>query len=882
MNLAWHNLNIKEVLDKLRSSVDGLEEKEARGRLKKYGPNSLPREKIFSRFYVFLSQFESPLVYILVLAGILSGVAGELADMVIILAAVAVNIIIGFVQEDKANKALAELKKVIEHQSRVIRGGREYIIKAEKLTVGDIVMVGEGARVPADGRLIFAKDLETDEAGLTGESLPITKNIKALAENVVLAERKNMVYMGTVVTRGRGIFVVTDIGAKTHFGEIASLVRETEEERTPLQARLSHLGRILGLLIVVFSVLLFLFGIVGGRSLIEMFLVSVAVAVGSIPEGLPIAITVILAIGMQRMSRQKALTRRLAAAETLGTVSVICADKTGTLTLGEMRAAHFINFSGDMFDESHNGHERTEALKMFAKISLLCSNAGIENPKDKLRDWIVFGNPTEKALLLKAYELGFDRQELEKEMPRKDEIAFSSDKKFMATLHKKNGGDIVLVKGAPEILFEKCAKILKHKEEWKFEYDEKSKMRARLEEMTGRGLRVLALAYKKAEKKNELSDGDIKDLVLVGLVGLKDPLRETSRDTVLMARKAGVRTVIVTGDHLLTAKAIAIELGLRTDKENIVEGRDLDKMTDEQLNKKIKDIDVFSRVMPKHKLRIVAAWREKGEVVAMTGDGINDAPAIKSADIGIALGSGSDVAKEASDVVLLDNNFKTIVGAIEMGRVIFDNIRKVIVYLLSDSSAEIVLVAGSLFLGLPLPVTAVQILWVNLIEDSLPAFALALDRGEGDVMKRSPRRRKTPLLNTQMKVMIFLASLATNAFLFSVFNYVWHKTGNLALARTMTFVGLASHTLIIIYAFRSLRRNIWQTAFWKNHFLNLSVLLGFALLAFAIYVPALQKVFKTVPLSYKAAGLLLAIGLINLFFVEAIKWIFVRKNKIYA
>ncbi|MFC1612620.1 cation-translocating P-type ATPase [Patescibacteria group bacterium] len=883
MQNNYHYLKIDEVLRSLNTSSGGLSKKEAKKRLKEYGPNRLPRKKVLSRFSIFLSQFKSPLVYILLVAGIISGVLGEMVDMTIIFTAIAVNVIIGFIQEDKANRALAHLKKMVERKAIVLREGKEYEINADDLVPGDVVVLSEGDRIPADGRLINARDLEINEASLTGESLPIQKNTNPIDKETVLAERKNMVYMGTLVTRGRAYFIVTATGIKSHFGEIASLVRETEEEATPLQARISHFSHILGAIIVVATVGLFVSGILLGRSALEMFLTSVAVAVASIPEGLPISITVILAIGMQKMSKRKALTRKMVAAETLGSVSVICTDKTGTLTLGEMRMANLFTFYGDLLDVSQKKLNEIQngTLETAMKISLLCNNAVVTNPQDKLKNWLVHGDSTERALLFKGYELGFDKEKLEKEMPRLDEIPFNSDRKFMATLHKRTQKEnLVLVKGAPEIIFKKCSKIIKHKQEVELDSEFRAKFKAQLEDLTSKGLRVLALAYKKTPTNGKLEESGIKDLVFVGLVGLKDPLRETSKATIELAKKAGIRPVVVTGDHILTAKAIGKEIGLRIDKENVLEGKDIDELTDAELKDRVGEIDIFARVLPKHKLRIVDAWQKRGEIVAMTGDGVNDAPAIKSADIGIALGSGSDVTKETSDVVLMDDNFQTIVEAVRRGRIIFDNIRKVITYLLSDSFTEVFLVAGALLMGLPLPVTAAQILWVNLVEDSFPNLALAFDRGERDVMDQKPRRRKTPILNNEIKAIIIIVGLLTNLFLLGVFYFIWKITKNLEYARTITFIGLGIDSLFIVYACRSLRRSLWHMYFWKNHLLNLSVFVGIVMLLAVVYVPFFQDVLRTVPLGLREWGLLIGIGMLNLILIEFVKWIFIHKRRL--
>ncbi|MBU4421962.1 HAD-IC family P-type ATPase [Candidatus Parcubacteria bacterium] len=884
MSIAFHNLTVEGALEELGTSIDGLKEKEIKARLKQYGKNELPREKMLSRFSIFLSQFKSPLVYILLFAAIISGILMETIDMVIILAAIFINVIIGFAQEDKANRSLEQLKTLVERRSHVIRGGREIEIKAEDLVPGDIVVLEEGSRVPADGRIIKENDLEVNEASLTGESLPIKKTSKKIDKNIVLAERKNMVFMGTLVTGGRAYFVVTDIGIKSHFGEIASLVRETKEEKTPLQERIGNFSKILGAVIVFVTIILFLVGIALGRSPLEMFLTSIAVAVASIPEGLPISITVILAIGMQKMSRHKALTRKMIAAETLGSVSVICTDKTGTLTIGEMRAVHLMSYCGDLFIQKNKQHKaiHKELLDQAMKISLLCNNAVAENMKGELKSWKILGDSTEKPLLIKGYEIGYDKQTLEKKMPRLHELTFNSERKFMATLNKTSKIKAeIFIKGAPELLLEKSKYFFDGIKTLKLGSKEKAYFKKEIEKLTSNGLRVLGLAYKDAENGREkIEEKDIKDIVFVGIMGLKDPLRETAKSTIQLTRDAGIRPVIVTGDHILTAKAIGEEIGFRIGEENVLEGKDIDELSDAELKEKIKDIDIFARVLPKHKLRIIDAWQSRGEIVAMTGDGVNDAPAIKRADIGIALGSGSDVTKETSDMVLLDDNFSTIIKAIERGRILFDNIRKVIVYLLSDSFTEVILIAGALILGLPLPVTAAQILWVNIIDDGLPGLSLAFDKGEKDVMERKPRKRTTPILNNEMKAIIFIMGILTDLFLLGVFYFVWELTKDLNYSRTISFVGLGIDSLFIVYAARSLHHSIWHTKFWNNQFLNLSVLAGVLMLFLVVYLPVLQTAFKTIGLGWREWVFLLGIGMINLVLIEFIKWFFIHRHKV--
>lgn len=871
---AYHNLTAAETLKHLHSSERGLSEREAAARRKIYGRNVLPREKKLSRLKIFLSQFRSPLIYILLAAAVLSAAVGDAVDALVVIAAVLINVVIGFIQEDKANRALAELKKIIKRTAGVMRDGKEYEIAAEHLVPGDIVILGEGDIVPADGRLLAVANLETDESGLTGESLPINKSVAPIAPDTVLAERRNMVFMGTAVGGGRGVYVVTETGSSTRFGEIALLLREVEEEKTPLEIRIEKFSYFLGAAIVFLAGGVFVFGVFAGRNILEMFLISAAVAVASIPEGLPAAVTIILAYGSRALFKKKALLRRMVAAETLGGATVICTDKTGTLTIGEMRAEFFENFAGRRLRPKKDmGAADKKDLELAAKISVLCNNAVLTDGGGR-------GNLTERAFLIFGREAGYKKENLDREYPRLSEIPFSSDQKYMATMHREDGKPVIFMKGAPEILLARCAYAEQGGKTESMKSEMKKIIAAKIEEAAEGGFRVLALAYKRRDAAGPLEARDLRDMVYAGFVAFADPLRPHSAETIALARAAGIRTVMITGDHRLTAASIGRQIGLRTGKENILEGAEIDAMPDTELSRAIWNADIFARVSPRHKVRIAAAWRSRGEVVAMTGDGVNDAPAVKEADIGIALGTGSDVTKQAADIVLLDNNFKTIVSAIERGRIIFENIRSIIVYLLSDSFVEIILIAGSLILGLPLPLSAAQILWVNIFNDTFPGLALAFDRGDHDVMKERPRKKSAPLLSKSMKSIILIVSLVTNLSLLGLYYFVLRRTDNLLYSRTIAFAGLAIDSLFIAYSCRSLRKNIWHFAFWKNKILSVSIFCGILALFAVIYLPPLQNLFKVVALDINAWLMLLSFGVLNLVVIELVKWVFIRKTQL--
>ena len=872
--MDWHALEIRKILAYLKTADSGLSRAEAKRRLAKHGPNKLPEEKRLTRLKIFLDQFKSPLIYILLIAAAITLFLRDFIDMGVILATVFLNTVIGFFEENKAERAIERLKLVLEYKTKVLRDGREYKINAEELVSGDIILVEAGDKIMADARLIKTKNLQIDEAVLTGESMPSPKFAKILEMGAALADRENMVYMGTSVVRGRGAAVVVATGHKTELGEIAMALREIDKEKTPLQKQLMNLSKWLAVGFSLLCLVLFLIGVLQGRSFFEMFLVVVAVAVASVPEGLVISMTVVLAVGMQRILRKKALVRRLVAAETLGSVSIICSDKTGTLTLGKMLVDH-------IFTEQEGEKTKMKVLG----IGLLCNNAVIENPDDELKDWIIFGDPTDQALLSAAVQAGLDKEDLERGMPRIDEIPFDEEKKYMATLHlnekieKQRNGRTIYVKGAPEKIISMSSRLEINGQVEKFPPEKINKFKRKIDDLARKGLRLLAVAYKEAPGAESFSEQNLNNLVLVGLIALKDPLRQEAKEAIKLCRQAGIRPVLVTGDHKLTAQAIAQEVGLSAEEKNILEGQELDKISDTEFHKILKNIDVYARVEPRHKLRIIDAWQKRGEVVAMTGDGVNDAPALKKADVGVALGSGTDVAKEVSDIVLLDNNFNAIVGAVEQGRSIFENLRKALVYFFSDGFCEVIIIGSGLLLGLPLPVLAAQILWVNLIEHSVPAMALAFEPEEKDLMLEKPRKKDGPILNLEMKVLIFLIGILTDLILFGLFYYLWKSTGDLAYARTMTFAGLAVDSLFYVWSCKSLRSSLWQKNPFKNKFFNLGIAFSWAMLLAALYIPFLQKILKITLLGWRDWVILLGLGFLNIILIEIVKYIFIVRDR---
>ncbi len=820
----------------------GLNSQEAAKRLKEKGPNELRKPQEFTTLRIIVSQFKSPLIYILLLAGIVTLFLGAFKDSLVIFGAVLINTIVGFYQEQKAQKSLEALRSLLAPQANVIRDGQQQLIKAKDLVVGDLVVLTIGSRIPADGVLLEATDLNVNEAILTGESMPVKKN-KTPEEKIEASKYKkgNMVFAGTIISSGIGKMLVTKTGMSTEIGKIGKRIARLEEEKTPLQIQIARLAKYLAIAVGVMALCLFLFGEFLGYGLLEMFTTSVAVAVAAIPEGLPISLTVILALGMQRILKRKALVRRLLAAETLGSVSVICADKTGTLTEGKMKVVNSV------LSDASNSED------LLVKAALLCND---------MRD------PLEIAMKAWA-EQKTEIKDIEKQYLRLDEIPFNPKYKYIATLHRSDSKEdnLLFVSGAPEIILRRCKLSKAEIRSW----EEKFKAFAE------KGFRLVGFAYKEMRQK-EVNHKDLDHLDWLGILIFEDPIREGVRVVLREAQQANVKIKVITGDYRLTALAVLKKLGL-ADNGLVLEGKDLEEMTEKDLEEKVEDVVLFTRTTPEQKLKIVKALKANKEVVAMMGDGVNDAPALKQADIGIVVGESSDVAKQTADIVLLDSNFATVIHAIEGGRAIFANIKKVVLYLLSDGFSEVILIGGSLLLRLPLPVTAVQILWVNLVQDSFPAIALAFEGKEKGIMKEPPRLKDAPILNNELKFLIFVIGIFTNLVLLGLF-YLLSK-GYLYLLdiRTVMFVALGIDSLFVVFACRSLRQPIFRYNPFGNKILSLSVLVGLILLLGAVYLPFLQKLLGTHFLGIREWIFLLSLGIFNLLAIEITKGVFIALRK---
>lgn len=876
----WHALSSQDAVKELKSDrKDGLSQSEVKKRRKKYGSNALSLKRSFSIPKILFSQFQSPLIYILLFAAGLTLVLAEYVDTVVIIAAVVINVAIGFFQEFKSENTMEKLRSLVEPQARVIRDGKKHIINAEELVPGDIVYFEAGDRIPVDARLIEQTALRINEAILTGESTPSIKDTRKLSNDASVSDRTNMVYMGTAVDSGVGMAIVTHIGEHTQLGKIAALVSQTEKPRTPLQQRLAEFSRGLGVLFSVLTVVVFFVGIAVGRDFLEMILTAVAMAVAAIPEGLPASVTIILAVGSQKILEKKGLVRKLVSAETLGSTSVICTDKTGTLTKATMELVEVTTLQAskvlkDLVDDDY--------ASFTVKIGMICNDSSIEQKRGDIKDWKIIGDTTDNALYRGGLRMGYGEQEISKEFKRIASIPFDASTKYMATLnHDGKKGCSVFLKGAPEVVMKRARYVLKNGKKVELEKKDREFLQAEYEKMTGRGLRVLGVAYKSYTCKQEtLNDNDTYDLVIVGFLGLKDPLREQAKSSIQACRAAGIHVVVITGDHRLTAKAIFNELGIKVKRGEIMEGKDLDAMSDKKLFEKIQKVKVFARVQPEHKLRIIKQWQKHDAVVAMIGDGVNDAPAIKTADIGVAQGSGSDVSKEASELIILDDNLQTLVLSVEQGRVIFDNIRKVVVFNLVDSLSEIMVIGGSILLGMPLPLLPAQILWINIVEDGLPSLALAFEPGEADVMKHKPRKHDEPLMNGEMKLIILVIGLLSNILVFGSFVYMYvNNLYPLATIQTIVFATMAVNSLFYIFSIKSLRANIWKTKLFNNKYLLMAIFGSATLVIAAVYLPSLNTLLRTVPLAPSLWAIPIGLSVLQIIMIEIVKYFYLKYHK---
>ena len=873
MKENWFNKSIEQTEKELETSIEnGLNKEQVEKAREKYGLNELKAKKKKSLIVKFLEQFKDFMIIILIIAAIISGAVGiaqgeGITDTIIILIVVIVNAIIGVAQENKAEKSLEALQKLSSHEAKVIRNGKLEVVQSKKLVPGDLVVLETGDYVPADIRLVEESNLKVQESSLTGESLPVEKNISTIEEEKVgIGDRENMLFSSSLVTYGRGKGIVVETGMNTEVGKIAGIINETIDSQTPLQEKLDKLGKTLGIAAVVICLVIFIIGIAIGKDALEMFMTAVSLAVAAIPEGLAAVSTIVLAIGVQRMVKKNAIVKKLPAVETLGSATVICSDKTGTLTQNKMTVQKV--FYDDILQNVENAkvNNNNEELEKLVYISMLCNDTKVAS------DNTLTGDPTETALVDMGFELDF-RPAIYEEYPRVEEIPFDSDRKLMTTVHKIENKYIVYTKGGIDELLSRCnsyildGKVKNNLEEYKETIDRNN------ETMAQEALRVLAMAYKEIDHiptKEEMKNIE-NELIFVGMVGMIDPPREEAKKAVEKCKTAGIKTVMITGDHKITAIAIARKLGILENDEEAITGAELEEMSQEELEQNVRKYSVYARVSPEHKVRIVKAWQKNGEIVAMTGDGVNDAPALKTADIGCSMGMvGTDVAKEASDVILTDDNFATVVSAVEEGRRIYDNILKAIQYLLSSNVGEIIVLFIAILItpwlsskfgidvNLIVPLLPIHILWINLVTDSLPALALSVDPAEEDIMERKPLKSGKGIFTKGMTwrviyqgVMIglltlaaFIIGLATPEAELPQIEGLTVQEIKVEVGQTMAFTVLALSELVHVFNVRNNKKSLFKTKALSNKYLLLAIAVSAALMLVILFVPFLREVFS--------------------------------------
>lgn len=889
--MDWYQIEAKKVFQKLNTSNEGLAGPEIKERLSIYGPNKLAEEEKISKFKIFLHQFTSPLIYILLIAGTVTIFLKEYIDSGVIFAVVILNAIIGYIQEYKAEESVRSLKKMVVPKAKVIREGKEKEINSEELVPGDIVLLASGAKVPADLRLLHTIELKIEEAMLTGESVPaekITGSIKE--ENLTPGDQKNIAFMGTIVVSGRARGVVVETGSNTVLGKIAKEVKEAGIVKAPLQEKIHGFAKAIGIIVLGASTLLFLVGLLIGESVKDMFMTAVAAAVATIPEGLPIVVTIAMAVGVARMARQNAIIRKLPAVETLGSTTVIGSDKTGTLTKNEM-TVKLIYDGKDIYEVEGSGYEpvgeilhngmpvkakERRHLTEMLRIGLLCNESGVYEEDGQYK---IDGDPTEGALIVSAMKAGLNTEEEKEKYQQIAIIPFESERGYMATLHKHRGKKIIFVKGAPEKVFDMYIKN---------SYDEeinKKEIHHIASDFAKEGMRVLAFAYKEAaEDVEELSCkvvekcDAIEGLTFAGLQAMIDPPRPEAIEAIEGCKRAGIRVVMITGDHAVTAKAIAKKLGIADEDSEVITGKELEEMDDEELFKKVKHVSVYARVSPQHKLRIAQQLKIHGEIVAVTGDGVNDAPALKAAHIGVAMGrSGTDVAKEASDMVLTDDNFASIFNAVKEGRIVFDNIRKVTFFLIPTGVAAILSILGTIILGVPIPYVPAQLLWINLVTNGLQDVALAFEPGEKGIIERPPRVSKEGIMSRLLIERTIIVGLLIS--LGVVYNFVnaLNSGDSIEKARTVAVTTMVFFQFFQAWNSRSELNSIFKINLMSNPFLFYSMIAAFLAQLSVIYVPAFQWIFRTEPITTGEWLQILLVSVTVVIVVEIDKW--VRRKK---
>ena len=868
----WFNKSNEDIIKELSSNmINGLSSNEAKSRLEKNGPNKLQGKKKKTIIALFLSQLNDAMIYILLAAAIISFIVGERSDALIILLVIFINAIIGVIQESKAEKALEALKNMSTPKALVKRDGNIIEISSEEVVVGDIVIIDAGRYIPTDLRILESANLKIEESAFTGESVPAEKNSDTITDktDVPIGDMHNMAFMSTLATYGRGTGIVVATGMDTEIGKIAKMLDEEDENTTPLQKKLGKLGKNLGFVAIGISILMFIVSMFQGRDFLEMFMTSISLAVAAIPEGLPAIVAIVLALGVQRMVKQNAIIRKLPSVETLGSVNIICSDKTGTLTINKMTVKkYFVNKDITDLDKIDIKNNET---KLLVHGMILCNDA-------TSKDGNQTGDPTEIALIDVGNKINILKEDLNKKYRRVNEVPFDSDRKLMSTINVYEDKYNVFTKGAIDSILKISNKILINGEIKEFTKDLKENVLKASNSMSDDALRVLALSYKTIENEHISIDDIEKDLIFIGLMGMIDPPREEVKPSIELSKKAGIKTIMITGDHKNTAVAIAKELGIANDISEAMSGSEIDSYTDEEFTKIVNNYRVFARVSPEHKVKIVKAFKSYGNIVSMTGDGVNDAPSLKAADIGVAMGiTGTDVAKGAADMVLIDDNFTTIVKAVEEGRNIFNNIKKSILFLLSCNLGEVVALFVAILLNWDSPLLPIHILWVNLITDSFPALSLGVDPGDKDVMNKKPKDQNESLFAGKAKFFLIINGIligATTLFAFKLGEYLYPDS--LRHAQTMAFVVLSVSQLFYSLAMRSETKSLFSVGFFTNKWLIASVLFGILIQFLIISIPFTANIFKVYSLTFKDFGIVLLISLIPFVINEIVK-LFIKK-----
>ncbi len=875
-SILFHTLDEKTALENLNATPDGITSQEAEKRTGIYGKNELQEGRKKTIAEMFLEQFKNVMVIILLIAAVIAGLTHELTDSVIILVVVVINAVLGVVQESKAEKALAALKKMSSPYARVKRNGDVEQVKSEELVPGDIVLLEAGDYVPADLRLLQSVSLKIEEAPLTGESVPVEKIVEKIDKaDLVIGDRKNMAYAGSSVTYGRGAGVVTATGMNTEVGKIAAHIGNSEAQQTPLQRKLGEMTKYLTVGIIAVSVIIFFAGVLQGRDYLDMMLTAISLAVAAIPEGLPAVITIVLALGVQKMARRNAIIRKLSSVETLGSTEIICSDKTGTLTQNKMTVQEV--FLDGQIKKADDLSEESTSTTIFLHSLVLCNDSRTTHGGDSAG---FIGDPTETALASFAAGRGFHKNSLDELIPRRSEIPFDSERKRMTTIHEMNGKLRVLTKGAPDVLLDRCGKFLSNGKAEVLTEKHRDVIRNANGKMAGKALRVLGVAYKDIEELPLHPDPESveNDLVFVGLVGMIDPPRPEAREAVRICSEAGVRPIMITGDHRDTAAAIAKELNIIKDEGEVITGSELNAISDDDFEKRVVQYSVYARVSPEHKVKIVNAWKKRGKIVAMTGDGVNDAPALKSADIGIGMGiTGTDVAKGVSNMVLADDNFATIVIAVEEGRKIYSNIRKTIQFLLSSNLGEIV----TLFVGTMLNWTVllpIHILWVNLVTDTLPALALGVEKAEKDVMKQKPKRSNSSFFAEGVGVSILYQGILKGLITLAVY-FIGLRFYSREIAITMAFATLGLIQLAHSMNVRSNKKSLFRIGLFSNPYLVGAIVIAAILQLVVIIVPFFNDIFKVKQLNLEQWLIVITASLSIVFIVEMVKLFLNRLKK---